>query len=167
MLIILSQRYHTHTWHAKRRSAVCNYGMVAQKRRKKKRMERHCDTRGGMGFVHDEDELLRTHSTRVETPNPVAARFLSLHTGPAMSMCIHWTLSSTNCNKGGTQKRRSCRYHCSGSLSCQSVHYRGGFLISHHSNGPIALIKFHNVFRRAKNKNKTNRNVPVSGTARR
>jgi hypothetical protein len=35
MLIILSQRYHTHTWHAKRRSAVCNYGMVAQKRRKK------------------------------------------------------------------------------------------------------------------------------------
>lgn len=56
-----------------------------------------------MGFVHDEDELLRTHSTRVETPNPVAARFLSLHTGPAMSMCIHWTLSSTNCNKGGTQ----------------------------------------------------------------
>jgi hypothetical protein len=117
-------------------------------------MERHCDTRGGMVFVHDEDELLRTHSTRVETPNPVAARFLSLHTGPAMSMCIHWTLSSTNCNKGGTQKRRSCRYHCSGSLSCQSVHYRGGFLISHHSNGPIAVIKFHNVFRRVKRKEK-------------
>lgn len=110
-----------------------------------------------MGFVHDEDELLRTHSTRVETPNPVAARFLSLHTGPAMSMCIHWTLSSTNCNKGGTQKRRSCRYHCSGSLSCQSVHYRGGFLISHHSNGPIALIKFHNVFIRCVKKKQTNK----------
>ena len=53
----------------------------------------------GRGFVHDE-EFLRTHSTRVETPNPVAARFLSFHTGPAMSMCIHWTFSSTNCKQG-------------------------------------------------------------------
>jgi hypothetical protein len=103
-----------------------------------------------MGFVHDEDELLRTHSTRVETPNPVAARFLSLHTGPAMSMCIHWTLSSTNCNRAAFMPLPSV--HCSGSLSCQSVHYRGGFLISHHSNGPITLIKFHNVFRCVKNK---------------
>jgi len=58
----------------------------------------------GRGFVHDE-EFLRTHSTRVETPNPVAARFLSFHTGPAMSMCIHWTFSSTNCKQGRERRQ--------------------------------------------------------------
>jgi hypothetical protein len=40
LLIILSQRYQTPTWHAKRRSAVCSLqlwnGMVAQKEGKKK-----------------------------------------------------------------------------------------------------------------------------------
>ena len=70
-------------------------------------------------FVAVQDEFLRTHSTRVETPKPVAARFLSFHTGPAMSMCIHWTFSSTNCNKRearrsiSTTNRHQCKefYH--------------------------------------------------------
>ena len=31
----------------------------------------------------------KTHSTRVEMPNPVAVFFLSFQTGPAMSICIH------------------------------------------------------------------------------
>ncbi|KAL0337692.1 UNVERIFIED_CONTAM: hypothetical protein Scaly_2044300 [Sesamum calycinum] len=47
----------------------------------------------------NQEEFFKTHSTSVEIPNPVAFFFLSFQTGPAMSMCIHWTFSSTNCNK--------------------------------------------------------------------
>lgn len=78
----------------------------------------------GMHVVHDE-EFLTTHSTRVETPNPVAARFLSFHTGPAMSMCIHWTFSSTNCNKG--DRGGVPLVHCSESLGRSVMDKNGLF----------------------------------------
>lgn len=53
----------------------------------------------------NQEEFLTTHSTSVETPNPVALFFLSFQTGPAISICIHCTFSSTNYSQREKKKK--------------------------------------------------------------